>query len=244
MRNFKPTYHFVRLNPLLHEQGRRDLAACDLLLVQKIGDWEDYPLRADISAATEIVEFPCLRMASPWPFDGYNGPSDSLADEMEGEDLAFPYLDGLLARLRAEVPDHEARFAAYAALSAAQTGQLERLARFEARRLEIMDRDFDCDLGAFINENFRTARIFHTTNHPSGVLFARLMSWIARRIGRRLILPPIGRLNQLGNIQVPVHPLVARALGVEWANERTLYDVRGRAVTWEQYIRSYIDHYG
>ena len=48
----------------------------------------------------------------------------------------------------------------------------------------------------------------------------------------------------LRNPQVPVHPKVARDLGVKWADERTRYLNRGRQVTWEGYIRSYIEHYG
>ena len=44
--------------------------------------------------------------------------------------------------------------------------------------------------------------------------------------------------------QVPVHPKVARDLGVRWAHERTRYGVHGRQATWESYIRSYIEHYG
>ena len=44
--------------------------------------------------------------------------------------------------------------------------------------------------------------------------------------------------------QVPVHPKVARGLGVRWADEKTRYIVHGREVRWEDYIRSYIEHYG
>jgi hypothetical protein len=48
----------------------------------------------------------------------------------------------------------------------------------------------------------------------------------------------------LRNPQVPIHPKVARDLEVKWADERTRYLNRGRQVTWESYIRSYIEHYG
>jgi hypothetical protein len=44
--------------------------------------------------------------------------------------------------------------------------------------------------------------------------------------------------------QVPVHPRVAKDLGVRWADERTRYLVHGRDVTWQSYIHSYIEHYG
>jgi hypothetical protein len=44
--------------------------------------------------------------------------------------------------------------------------------------------------------------------------------------------------------QVPVHPRVARDLGVRWADDRTRYLAHGREVSWENYVRSYIEHYG
>jgi hypothetical protein len=44
--------------------------------------------------------------------------------------------------------------------------------------------------------------------------------------------------------QVPVHPRVAKDLGVRWADERTRYVMHGRELTWQSYIRSYIEHYG
>ena len=41
-----------------------------------------------------------------------------------------------------------------------------------------------------------------------------------------------------------MHPKVARDLGVRWVDEGTRYLNRGIEVTWESYIRSYIEHYG
>ena len=244
LKRFEPKYHFVRLSPLHREQGRRDLADCDILLAQAIADWDEYPLRENVKGTTEIIKFPLLRLASPWPFDGYNGPSDGLASEREKENLVFPYLDGRLAKLRAEISDHQARFAAYAELSLAEARLVERLGRYETRRLEAMDREFGCDFGAFINDNFRTSRVFHTTNHPNSALFTRLMDWVARQTGCRLLWVPRRPLDQLGNLQVPVHPEVARILDIRWAGQHTFYRSRGLRTNWEAYVRSYIRHYG
>ena len=60
----------------------------------------------------------------------------------------------------------------------------------------------------------------------------------------KLTFKPVRRLDILGDIQVPVHPKVAEALGVRWADRNTLYQVRGEAMTWETYVRRYIEHYG
>jgi hypothetical protein len=241
---FRAIYQSPKLMPSLREQGRRDLLGCDYVLAQKIGEWDDYPLRADIPNGAEIIHFPVLRLAAPWPFDGYNGPTDQVAVDRDGENRMFRSLDAELARLRAKFPDPEERFRAYANLEASQIAYVERLARFEARRLEAMDKEFGCDIGAYINSRFRDARLFHTTVHPNGRLLARLMRWIAGRTGDKWMLPRISALDHMGDSQVPVHPEIGRVLGIKWAGTSAVYRLRGRKLNWEQYVRSYIAHYG
>jgi hypothetical protein len=237
-------YHFVELQKNLHEEGRRELAACDVLLVQEIRDWERYPLREAIPDRVPIITFPLLHFASLWPFDHYNGPGDREAHEREWPNLTFAYLDGLLGRLRREIPDPEQRFAAYRALAVPGIVNCARLHDFEERRLLAMDRKYDFGIGRFILDNFRRRRLFHTTNHPNGQILALLMRYLMRRLALDGSYRPRPGLDQLRRLQVPVHPKVARALGVAWAHERTRYSYAGRMITWEEYIRSYIDHYG
>lgn len=241
---YRTVYHFAKLEPNLLDYARRDLNEADLLLVQDIRDFELYPLRAEIPTKLQVVSFPCLWLASPWPFDGYNGPTDSLARELEGVNLAFPYLDGLLARLRREIPDPDQRLNAYLNLDVGGLIDFARLHRFEERRLLAMDRQYETDIGGFILDRFRKARIWHTTNHPGGELLAMLLALIGERAGLGAVRAPVDDLDKLGNLQVPVHPKVARALDIAWAGEDTLYSVRGSSLTFEQYVRRYIAHYG
>jgi len=241
---YRTVYHFAKMEPNLLDYARRDLDACDILLAQDIRDFELYPLRAEIPAKLRIVQFPCLWLASPWPFDGYNGPTDSLALEREGVNLAFPYLDGLLAKLRREIPDPNERFDAYLNLAVDGLIDFARLHRFEERRLLAMDRQYETDIGAFVLDRFRKARIWHTTNHPGGELLAMLLAFLGERAELGELQAPLDALDKLGNLQVPVHPKVARALDIAWAGEETRYSVRGSSLTFEQYARRYIAHYG
>lgn len=242
---FDASYHFVTLPSNLHEFARRDLEAADIVLVQDIRDWENFPLRDCIRPGVDTIKFPGVRFASLWPFDAWNGPGDSEAHEREAPNLTFAYLDGLLARLRREVPDPEARYRAYRDLECAGVVNYRRLHDFEERRLGAMDRKFGVAIGAFILDQFRRRRILHTTVRPNRQVLDLLMQFILRAIGVRGRHPlPEHIENLLSNPQVPVHPMVARELGVRWADERTLYLHGGRQVTWETYIRSYIAHYG
>jgi hypothetical protein len=243
-RRFLAKYHFVRLPAHLHEAARRDLEDCGALLIQEIHDWEDYPLREAIRDGTEIIRFPLLRLVSLWPFDHYNGPRDREAYEREWPNLTFEYQDGLLGRLRREIPDPEARFAAYRSLAVDDLIDLERLHRFEARRLLAMDAQFGCAIGRYILENFRKRQLFYTTNHPNGHVLAMLVDHLLAQLGAGERCPPLSGLDEMRRSQIPVHPMVAQRLGVEWANERTRYFYGGERITWETYIRRYIAHYG
>lgn len=245
-RNYATKYHFVQLKPNLYEFARRDIEDCDVLLVQDIELWNQFPLQDCVRPGADIVKFPLMRFASLWPFDGWNGPSDREAFLAEAPNHAFPFLDGLLARLRREIPDKAARFRAYRALEEAGVVNYKRLHALEERRLLKIDRQYDCSIGEFTLENFRTRQVFHTTVRPNWQGFNLLIRMILKSIG---VHDPVDPLSQSADAslripQVPIHPKVAADLGVKWADENTRYLVLGEEMTWETYIRRYIEHYG
>jgi hypothetical protein len=242
---FDVRYHFVQLPKNLHEFAARDLESCDILLIQDIRLWDEFPLRDCVRPSADQARFPLVRFASLWPFDAWNGPGDKQAYEREAPNLTFPYLDGLLGRLRGDIPDPEARFQAYRTLDVPNLINYRRLHEMEARRLGSMDQKFDVAIGGFILENFKQKRVFHTTVRPTWEVFSLLMQFVARQVG---VTEPVSLASgvdaSLRNPQVPIHPKIARDLGVRWADESTRYLNRGTEVTWESYIRRYIEHYG
>ncbi len=237
-------YHFVALQQNLHELGKAELESSDVLLVQDIRDWENYPLRPYIQDGVQIIKFPLLHFASLWPFDHYNGPGDKEAYEREWPNLTFLYHDGLLARLRKEIPDREQRLLAYRTLSVDRIINFARLHDFEKRRLTAMDKQFGCEIGQFILDNFRSKRLFYTTNHPNGQIIGMLLQYLLRQLGMGQGFRPNSTLDHLRRLQIPVHPKVAEALGVKWADASTKYLYYGEQITWETYVRRYIEHYG
>ena len=243
-RRLASAYHFVELPRDAHEAARHDLAACDTVLVQDISNFDGYPLRAFIPERAEIVAFPCLRLASPWPFDSQNGPSDAQARDCDAEPPVFTHFDGLLARLRREVPDAEARYQAYCSLAVDGLVNFRRMHQFEERRLRGLDSRFDCTIGQFILDNFRTARLLCATGQPTPVLYRLLLQWLLPRLGIAGDYPDDGFLDAAATDEVPVHPAVARGLGMSWADEETAYRFHGGQIRWEGYVRRYIEHFG
>jgi hypothetical protein len=241
---FRAVYHAARLQAHQFEQARRDLDGCDVVLVQDIQDCASYPLREHIPPGALTVTFPFLRFASLWPFDGYNGADDRVARLRDYPNFEFTYRDGLLGRLRKEIPDPAARLVAYRTLAVEGVVDCRALHRFEEKRLLAMDRKFGGDIGAFILRNFRDRQLFHTTGHPNADLFATLLSQIAGKLGIELRPRRNRAPDGLQLLQIPVHPEVARRLGVRWANGPTRYAYRGSRITWEEYVSRYIAYYG
>lgn len=243
-RHFTVKHHYMELQPNLHEQGRRDLAESDLLLIQDIREWNDYPLRADVPPDLPTLRYPCVRFASPWPFDAFNGPDDKIARNRDYPNFEFTYFDGLLARLRKEIPDPEARFEAYQSLEIDRIIDVNRLHKFEQMRLEGMDRQFAGEIGAYVLDRFKTKQVFYTTAHPNGHIIKTLVQTVTRELGLSLKFWWPGPFDSLRRLQIPVHPLIGSRLGIRWAHADRKYLVKGEWIRWEDYVRRYIAYYG
>ncbi len=241
---FKVKYHFVGVQEYLHQRSIQELREASLLLIQDIKEWQAYPLKEFVPDDIEIIRFPLLYLASLWPFDQHSWVNDPEAHEREWPNLTFAHLDGLLGRLRHQIPDPEARFAVYRDLNIEGIVNYVRLHDFERRRLLAMDERFGGGIGKYVLDNFQTRQLFYTMAHPNGDLLSKLMQRLMELLGIDEPLPFGADLDYLKQEQVPIHPKVARALGITWANEKTLYAYEGRPITWEAYIRSYIAHYG
>ena len=245
MDRFSVNHHFCDLPDHEIETGKRLISNAEIVLVQDIRDWERYPLKDYVQNTAQIIKFPCLRFASLWPFDSLNGPGDPEALNRDGPALKFPHLDGALARLRREIPDPELRLARYAALEMKLMVDPGRLHEFELQRLLAMDQKFQFEIGQFILDNFRHQRLFYATGHPRGKLFEMLLDRLFRSLEIKGFVPTGRELDrQLEGIEIPVHPMVGNILGVKWATERARYLYEGEQVTWEIYVRRYIDYYG
>jgi len=242
---FSAFYLFFDPSPAARAQAVTELARSDIVLLQDIQDTESGGLSAAIPSATRIVRFPFLRFASPWPYDDFNGLRDTMARQQDDPALhTTTYYDGILGRLRRLIPDPEARFDAYKAQAAPGIVDPARVHDFERRRLQALDQRFDMAIGRFILEEFQRTPLFHTVNRPCGALLAMVLADVFDRLGLDVAVPDAATLDELGAIQVPVHPGVAERLSIEWATKQRLYRHGGTEITWDQFVRGYIRRYG
>jgi hypothetical protein len=238
-------YHFFDVPEERRAAAGADVAGCDVLLTQDIQDLEGYPLRDAVAAPTKVIQFPFLRFASPWPYDDFNGLRDSVARSQDDPSLhTVTYYDGILGRLRRQVPDPTERFAAYKAHNLSLMTDPARVHDFEMRRLEALDERFGFHVAQTILDGFRRDQLFYTVNRPSGLLLRLVLDHIFQALDLELPPVPSEQLDELGAIQVPVHPFVTERLGIAWTGEDRRYRNGGTEMTWEEFVRGYIARYG
>jgi hypothetical protein len=220
------------------------LAACDILVLQDVHNWNRSPIRRHEPTGIEIIRFPGLRFASPSPFDTCTGSHDREAVAREAPDSFFMFHDALLARLRKRIPDKEARFDSYRTLQIDGVLNYVRLAELEQWRLLEMDRKFGSDIGRFILEQHKHKQLFYAPGHPAAPILSKLLAYLLERLRIADPVPEVRAFESFNTHEVPVHPKIADVLGISWASPDRLYRHGNERLTWESYTRRYIETYG
>jgi hypothetical protein len=237
-------YHFFDVPEADRAAAAEELAQCDDLLVQDVKNFEDYALRDAIPASTNIMRFPVIWFAAPWPYDDFNGLRDAHARSQDDPSLrTTTYYDGALGKLRKLVPDPQARLEAYRRLDVPGLVRPERILDFEARRLEALDARFGTLIGKTILDGFRESQLFYTVNRPCGSLLSMLLDYVLAASKIDVVRQPMPELDELQVIQSPVHPKIAAALGMTWVTADRTYQVHGQVMDFETYVRAYIARY-
>jgi hypothetical protein len=254
------TYQVVVHSPmqsdLEREQWKAEVATADVLFVQENEHTRGYLARVAPAANLPRASFPSLFFGSVWPFDGVLDAFDqvALARRQEGgTQYDFEFQDNLMARLRPLIPDHEERFKAYRKLSAPDIPRLSRylgglnfarMLELESHRMLRDDAKHGLGINKFILSNFRNLPLFHTIAHPTGLVLLVMMRECLAKIGIRVNASFDNVVNHLDHYEVPIHPIIARQLGISWADETYRYRFGKWAVTFEEYFRAYIYTYG
>jgi hypothetical protein len=200
-------------------------------------------LHQRLPADCEIVKFPPLSALFLWPFSG-NDP------RVAADPDRYPWPDSMGAVLSTENLDDEALFARYMELTTERMPDLNRRLRIDAGRWAATDALADIKMGEWVEQNFRTVKLFHTSGHIAAAATSALFKQLLRatrsldrgRIGTALAeTDTLLRHHQGQDFEcVPIHPLVAEGLGLTWYDPDALYRWHGHDWTFRQYILHYI----
>jgi hypothetical protein len=244
--NFDVSFQFVVMNENQIDERRQKISEADIVLAQDVRDWMVYPFR-DIAEKKRFVQFPFLYFGALWPFDAHQNQSDDIALAARAwmpHHLDFDFHDSLLAKLRSEIIDPEARFQAYRNLDYKRPINIKRYLVTELARLEDIGKRHNNNIHEFIADNFRQRRLFNTITHPTLELLVELASYICRSADITASFVDHNIKDNMSNYQVPLHPKVIEDLGIVWANNETRYRFRDKDMTFESYYRAYIHVYG
>jgi len=231
-----------------------EIACADLVLRQDVPELKAFPPGHWDSARAPVFTFPFLSLAGLWPFDTQLGVADRVASmaQAAGRGTDIHYQDHLLGRMRGHIADFDERLAAYTTLSApeypklaAYLARLDPCAYFMQKITELRRQDtaHGLGIGAAIASQIRQAPLFHTVTHPASPVLRRLAGELMGKAG--LSLEAQSDLTDgFAQYQVPVHPMIARALGLLWAQDGRQWQFHSARVTFAQYYRHYIRTFG
>ena len=238
------TRHDVMLEGEALEASLPDYADADLLLIQQIQRWRSHPMRNRLSPDATVVFYPGLGLLSVWPFDRIVAGNDPAFVQFQ----PFAFGDHALGQLRTLIPDPAERLHAYRSLSwpgAPDRVELQRNQAFERSRLARMDEKFDSRLGQFILDHYQAQALFHAVHHPTGVLMTEFTAEVLTKAGLYDAAIRDMNLDLVAQWQVPVHPVVADCLRLQWAPPGRLYRFEGETfLDFDGYCERYIASYG
>jgi hypothetical protein len=242
--------HASSFNPELPGQPTAEEAARCTLLFEQHERGSAYPLREALPSTCEIVTFPSIDCNLLWPWNAINPLSTPEPPRFPHG--RFPYGDAIAQRRMDEGMEADAILEYYFTRAwEEQPAPMERLLALEHARMEAREKQCDVRMGAYIFDRFRDTRLHWTSNHPSTIALCELTLRLLRAvlpeaedIERSELVYRVRLLlgEPLGQIGVPIHPEVAKALSLRWYREDMTYPYYGGEFTREEYLQAFIEH--
>lgn len=251
--HFSVELHFVGEQERAWPSWLKAMAGAAAIFIQDIPQSRAHPnYHLPATKRPRQILFPALSLPSLWPFSTAFGGRDAVAESVRAEAHgAGLHSDALLGTLRC-IPDHTRRLAAYLNLerdvNAASTkliGRREpvRFHELDELRLRQMDERVNSNVGRYILHNFRRRRLFHIVRHPTLELIQVVGKELFEKLGGLSFELDSSR-DDNAYYQVPIHPLVARDLGVGWIKKDEKYQVFDDRLSIEDYTLRYMALYG
>ena len=215
---FRFTAMPLHLRAMNHSESLHKIASAGHIFVQQLGaiDWS--LLRETKQPTARETQLPDFVFRSPWPFDGEGGFGDPAA--VASPHAKIRHQDGTLGRLRALEPEKKKRIQRYSDLDFEWARMIDRTIEAQAKFLAALDENSDTGVGAYILQNFQSEQLFYSSTHPSAAVFQFLCQYAWDRLDLPSDLrsgrPKFSGIDGWRDWSVPVHPLIAKRLGMRW----------------------------
>jgi hypothetical protein len=239
VRHFPPV-HLISKSEV--EELHQELAGASLLVTQPITS--NY--RGGLGLGTEDLKRLVPRSADVfvWPslyWEGYNPELFYLRDQKRlPVTVPFDYHHKLILRAflsglsEAEAVDYIANPASFSCEFSYAQASLEELRRREE--------SLDLKVVAFIEQTFRTKRLFFTFNHPSVTILHHIAAQILQAVGKGDAAPLNPSFEPLNSTRYPILPTVHTALGLKLPHDSSIC-IKNKIQTAVEVVREYYFFY-
>lgn len=221
------------------------LGQCALLIYQPLsGKWGDLSaerLTGKVPPDCKKIAISYITSQLYWPFmasDPRNSPDDAYPFGQ------FPYGDSQLQELSQQGLDADAVIERYLNDSFIDSVYSPEsvISRYEAEQKDLECRR-DQKLLDFIMENYRKVKLFESFNHPSRVLCIYQTNDLLAKLGMAALEEAhTPTLEYLKGYEQPIHPVVAKRLGLEFECETsTAYRIWGKPMSFLEFTRAYVE---
>lgn len=228
-----------------------DVGSDVALLFEQIDERAHVPVREAMRArlACPKIVFPTYWLASMWPIDC---TETRIRPEPRFPWGRYPLGDAIGLQVAELGLKGDAAFAAYMDRSARHMPNIDVRFERDLQRMRRYDRESDVPITDLVLANFRQRHWFWTWGHTAVeplVELAQLLWRAARPVlggtdeeARRGIAAAASGVAGIGEIQLPIHPMVIEALGLEFCNDETRYRWYDQSWTFREYITRYIEY--
>ncbi len=200
-------------------------------------------LHARIPPGCPVVRFPPFTASCLWPFAG-NDARAAL------DPTRYPWPDSIAAVLAGEDLPDDQLFDKYVRTTTEKMPDLNRRLRLDVARWRASDALADVHVADWVEKTFRSVNLFYTSGHVSAPAVNFLMKRLLEQT--KILSPSLARVavDEVDILQrhhmgqdfecVPIHPLVAERLDLQFFNPDATYRWHAHAWTFRQYILHYI----
>jgi len=130
----------------------------------------------------------------------------------------------------------------YLALDVSTVVDLEKMMSYTITSSERNERSGTVKVADFLANQMRVAKLFNCHNHPSNRLLLHMANQILSQLDCRPVPETIlYRLQELIELEQPIHPSIGEYFGLSYANAETRYAVdRVRRLTFAEWVREYV----
>lgn len=237
---FIPNYEITdgRAQVSSSEALEAELGDCNVLIYHDISKYNFAELIRLMPDDSIAIKIPYITSTIYWPSHDYYNP---IWLAKRGSTALIPWPCLLLNELICQHKDKQKALDAYMTLDipsvipvdARFLGQVDYLRKAEDGSI--------FHIADFVEQQFKTTRLFHLVNHPSMPVFLEVANSILRHFQMQEL--PSYNVDPFSNHQTPVHPSIIKHYELEWCNTETKHLMLDKTFTFEEYAAFYIDEY-